>query len=111
MIGVAVRPVSAILAALALAEYVTLAAPRAVWPIRNDDIEALLYFVVFVYFAVAGPGAGCLSRAPWSANRHGAAASSRNASLRSPDRAAVASPSCRNACAGSHYRRRRCRAR
>jgi putative oxidoreductase len=56
MIGVAVRPVSAILAALALLAYVLFAAPRAMWPIRNGGIEALLYFVVFVYFAVAGAG-------------------------------------------------------
>jgi putative oxidoreductase len=62
MIGVAVRPVSVILGALALLAYVLFAAPRAVWPIRNGGIEALLYVVVFVYFAVAGPGAARLVR-------------------------------------------------
>jgi putative oxidoreductase len=60
MLGAAVRPVSVILAALALLAYTVFAAPRAVWPIRNGGIEALLYFVVLVYFAVAGPGAVAL---------------------------------------------------
>jgi uncharacterized membrane protein YphA (DoxX/SURF4 family) len=60
MLGVAVRPVSVILAALALLAYTLFAAPLAIWPIRNGGIEALLYFVVLVYFAVAGPGAARL---------------------------------------------------
>jgi putative oxidoreductase len=62
IIGVAVRPVSVVLALQALLAYVLIAAPRAVWPIRNGGIEALLYTVVFVYFAVAGAGAAALGR-------------------------------------------------
>ncbi len=61
MIGVAVRPVSVIFAVQALLAYALIAAPRGVWPIRNGGIEALLYCVVFVYFAVAGGGAAQLS--------------------------------------------------
>ena len=61
--GVAVRPVSVVLALQALLAYVLIAAPRAVWPIRNGGIEALLYAVVCVYFAAAGPGAASASRA------------------------------------------------
>lgn len=63
ILGAAVRPVSTVLAAQALAAYVLIAAPRAVWPIRNGGIEALLYTVVFVYFAVAGAGAARLTSA------------------------------------------------
>jgi putative oxidoreductase len=63
ILGTAVRPVSVVLAAMSLAAYVLFAAPRAVWPIRNGGIEALLYFAVFVYFAVAGPGAAHLGGA------------------------------------------------
>ena len=60
MAGALVRPVSVVLAAHALVAYVLFAAPRAVWPIRNGGIEALLYVVVLAYFAVAGPGAARL---------------------------------------------------
>jgi putative oxidoreductase len=63
VVGVAVRPVSIVLAAQALLAYLLFAAPRAGWPIRNGGIEALLYAVVLVYFAVAGAGAARLSRA------------------------------------------------
>ena len=37
-----------------------IAQPRTLWPIRNGGIEALLYFTVFLYFAVAGAGAWSL---------------------------------------------------
>jgi len=68
--GLAVRPVSVILAVQALLAYLLVAAPRAVWPIRNGGIEALLYFVVFVYFAVAGAGAASLSSVLRRTRRH-----------------------------------------
>ncbi len=61
MVGTAVRPVSALLGVQALLAYVLIAAPRGVWPIRNGGIEALVYFAVFAYFAVAGGGAVSLS--------------------------------------------------
>ena len=62
MIGAAVRPVSIVIGVQALLAYVLIAAPRAVWPIRNGGIEALLYAVAFAYFAVAGAGALALPR-------------------------------------------------
>jgi uncharacterized membrane protein YphA (DoxX/SURF4 family) len=35
---------------------------RAPWPIRDRGEEAVLYFVVFLYFAVAGAGAWSLNQ-------------------------------------------------
>jgi len=32
------------------------AAPRAIWPIRNGGNEVILYFLAFLYLAVSGPG-------------------------------------------------------
>jgi uncharacterized membrane protein YphA (DoxX/SURF4 family) len=59
MAGLFVRQAAWVVAAEALVAYVVIAQPRAVWPIRNGGIEALLYAAVMFYFAVAGPG-------PWS---------------------------------------------
>lgn len=61
MLGLFVRQTSLVLAIEALLAYVLVAAPRTTWPIRNGGIEALLYFVVFLYFFAAGAGA-------WSAD-------------------------------------------
>ncbi len=57
MLGLFVRQTSLVLSVEALLAYVLVAAPRETWPIRNGGIEALLYFVVFLYFFVAGAGA------------------------------------------------------
>ncbi len=62
LLGVAVRPTSIVLGVQALLAYVLIAQPRALWPLRNGGIEALIYAVVFVYFAVAGAGAFSLEQ-------------------------------------------------
>jgi putative oxidoreductase len=49
-----------VLSLYALLAYITVAQPRTLWPIRNGGIEALLYCVVFLYFAAAGGGAWSL---------------------------------------------------
>jgi putative oxidoreductase len=57
MAGLFVRQAAWVVAVEALVAYLAIAQPRAVWPIRNGGIEALLYTAVMLYFAVAGPGA------------------------------------------------------
>ena len=52
MAGFFVRQAAWIVAAEALAAYLVVAQPRALWPIRNGGIEALLYAAVMLYFAV-----------------------------------------------------------
>jgi putative oxidoreductase len=59
-LGLFTRPVAAVLCAELLAAYFYSAVPRDVWPIRNGGNEVLLYFVAFLYFAVAGAGAWSL---------------------------------------------------
>jgi putative oxidoreductase len=61
MLGLFVRQTAAVLSLEGLLAYLLIAQPRTLWPIRNGGIEALLYFAVFLYFAVAGAGA-------WSAD-------------------------------------------
>jgi putative oxidoreductase len=60
MLGLFVRQTAVVLSLEALLAYVLIAQPRTLWPIRNGGIEALLYFIVFLYFAVAGAGAWSL---------------------------------------------------
>lgn len=60
LLGLFVRPVGLALSLEALLAYVFIAQPRTLWPIRNGGVEALLYFAVFLYFAVAGGGAWSL---------------------------------------------------
>ena len=60
MLGLFVRQTAPLVALEALAAYVFIAQPRTLWPIRNGGVEALLYFTVFLYFAVAGAGAWSL---------------------------------------------------
>jgi putative oxidoreductase len=60
MLGLFVRPMAALVAIEAFLAYVLVAQPRAVWPIRNGGIEALLYFSTCAYFAAAGAGAWSL---------------------------------------------------
>lgn len=62
MLGLFVRPTAWIVAAEAALAYLLIAQPRALWPIRNGGIEALLYAAVMVYFATAGAGAWSLER-------------------------------------------------
>jgi putative oxidoreductase len=57
MLGLYVRQTGLVLSAYALFAYAFISQPRTLWPIRNGGIEALLYFVVFLYFGVAGAGA------------------------------------------------------
>ena len=59
MAGLLVRQAAWVVAAEALVAYVVVAQPRALWPIRNGGIEALLYAAVMLYFTIAGAG-------PWS---------------------------------------------
>ena len=61
LLGLWVPPTSVILGLLALAAYLLVAAPRALWPIRNGGNEALIYVAVFCAFAVAGAGSFSLS--------------------------------------------------
>lgn len=62
LLGLFTRPVAVILCAELLAAYVYSAVPRGVWPIRNGGNEVLLYFLAFLYFAVAGGGVWSLDR-------------------------------------------------
>jgi uncharacterized membrane protein YphA (DoxX/SURF4 family) len=45
-----------------LAAYFFVAAPRAIWPIRNGGNEVILYFLAFLYIAVSGPGTWSLDQ-------------------------------------------------
>ena len=60
MLGLFVRQTALIVSLEALLAYVLIAQPRTLWPIRNGGIEALLYFVVLLYFAAVGAGAWSL---------------------------------------------------
>ena len=60
MLGLFVRQTALIVSLEALLAYVLIAQPRTLWPIRNGGIEALLYFVVLLYFSGAGAGAWSL---------------------------------------------------
>jgi putative oxidoreductase len=60
MAGLFVRQTAVVLGLEAILAYALIAQPRTLWPIRNGGIEALLYFVVFLYFFAAGAGAWSL---------------------------------------------------
>ena len=74
MAGLFVRQAAWVVAAEALVAYVVFAQPRALWPIRNGGIEALLYAAVMLYFAVAGPGRWSLDDLRTSISRRAASA-------------------------------------
>jgi putative oxidoreductase len=77
MLGLFVRQTALVLSLEAIVAYVFIAQPRTLWPIRNGGIEALLYFVIFLYFAAAGAGAWSLdARRRPEATRRAALASS-----------------------------------
>jgi putative oxidoreductase len=58
-LGLFTRPVVVVLCVQLVVAYFYAAAPRSPWPIRNGGEEVVLYFLVFVYLALAGGG-------PWS---------------------------------------------
>jgi len=60
MLGVFVRQTAWVVAAETALAYLIIAQPRALWPIRNGGVEALLYSAVMLYFASAGAGAWSL---------------------------------------------------
>ena len=62
MLGLFVRQTALIVSLQALLAYALIAQPRTLWPIRNGGVEALLYFVVLLYFSAAGAGAWSLDR-------------------------------------------------
>jgi putative oxidoreductase len=62
LLGLFSRPVAAILCLEVLLAYIINAAPRGPWPIRNGGNETLLYFLVFLFIAIAGGGAWSLER-------------------------------------------------
>jgi len=68
MLGLLTRPTALIVAAEGLLAYLFVAAPRTLWPIRNGGNEALLYLVIALYFAVAGPGVWVAARASRAAS-------------------------------------------
>ena len=57
MLGLFARQTALVISLEALLAYALIAQPRTMWPIRNGGIEALLYCVVLLYFAVTGAGA------------------------------------------------------
>ena len=72
MLGLFTRPAAFVLSMEGLLAYVLIAQPRTLWPIRNGGIEALLYFVVLLYFAVAGAGAWSIDARRASSDAAGA---------------------------------------
>lgn len=54
--GLFVRQTAWVVGVEAVAAYVVVAQPRALWPIRNGGVEALLYAAVMIVFAAAGAG-------------------------------------------------------
>ena len=61
-LGLFTRLTTVILCIELAAAYLSSSLLRAPWPIRNGGEEAVLYFFVFLYFAVAGAGAWSLDR-------------------------------------------------
>lgn len=59
LVGLLTRVSALVLSLQALAGYIFIAAPRGAVPLRAGANEVLLYFFVFLYFAVVGGG-------PWS---------------------------------------------
>jgi putative oxidoreductase len=61
VIGLFTRPVALLLAIQMLVAYFKAHAPQGPIPLLNHGELALMYFIVFLYLAAAGPG-------PWSAD-------------------------------------------
>jgi len=60
LIGFFVRPAALILALQSAIAYVYAAMPRGPWPIRNGGMDALIYVLIMIYLAAAGPDAWSL---------------------------------------------------
>lgn len=56
-VGLFTRPVALVVVAEMLVAYILVHAPRGIWPISNGGELALLYALVFAYFAAHGAGA------------------------------------------------------
>ena len=56
LLGLFTRPVAAILCAEAIIAYLYSSLPRSIYPMRNGGEEVIMYIVMFLYFAAAGPG-------------------------------------------------------
>ncbi len=67
VVGLAVRPVGALLTLLMLVAYGMAHMPESIWPIVNRGELALLYALIFAYFA--GNGAGIWSLDAWLSSR------------------------------------------
>lgn len=59
LVGFLTRPVAFVLAGEMAVAYFMAHAPRGFWPLANGGEAAVLYCVIFLYIAAAGPG-------PWS---------------------------------------------
>jgi putative oxidoreductase len=55
-LGLLTRPVAIVLMVEMIVAYFTAHAPRGIWPVRNGGELALLYALVFAFFAANGPG-------------------------------------------------------
>ncbi len=56
LVGLLTRPAALVMAAEMLVAYLKVHFPRGPWPIRNMGELALLYLVVWLFFALHGPG-------------------------------------------------------
>jgi putative oxidoreductase len=54
--GLLTRPIALLLAGEMLVAYLTAHLPQGFFPIQNGGELAVLYFAIFLYLAVAGPG-------------------------------------------------------
>ncbi|MQA89624.1 MAG: DoxX family membrane protein [Gemmatimonas sp.] len=56
VLGLLTRPVAIVLAGEMLVAYFMAHLPQGFWPLQNGGELALLYLVIFLYLATAGPG-------------------------------------------------------
>jgi putative oxidoreductase len=57
IVGLFTRPTSFILSGMMAVAYWGFHAPMGFWPVANMGVAAILYCFIFLYLAVAGPGA------------------------------------------------------
>lgn len=60
VLGLATRPIALLLSGEMAVAYFMFHAPKSVFPIANGGDAAILYCFIFLYLAVAGPGAWSL---------------------------------------------------
>jgi len=66
LLGLATRPVAFLASGEMAVGYFAIHAPLSFWPAQNDGDAAILYTFVFLYIAIAGPGAFALDHLiPW----------------------------------------------